>query len=525
MLSSGLVGVSSREAGLERIRRERARRGLIAFSEYVSPWYRAAAHHRLIAEYLEQVKLFIKTRGRQGIGRLMIFAPPRHGKSEQVSIKFPSFCLGDMPDIRVILTSYGADLAHANSRQVRDTVTSERFGAVFGAKSALDEPVEMAEDSRSAKAWDLAAPHRGGCVAAGVGGGITGRGAHLFIIDDPFKNRDEAESEARREEVESWYTSTAYTRLEDGGAIVGMLTRWHPDDWAGKRLKASLDNSLADQWTVLCLPAIAEEYPPERPEEFQGSDEEWEEAAHLNGLSEGVWVGPDPMEREPGEALWPEKYDEEVLRRIEANIGVYDNSALYQQRPFLKSGSKFKREWFNIVDGLPEGVKIMRRVRYWDKATTQGGGARTAGVLLGLGSNEHVYVEHVHKGQWSEYQRDQEMLKMARMDKDRTGARTTIWHEQEPGSSGLDAARATNRMFAKEGFASHFAPASGSKETRAEPWSSACEGGMVHLFRGGWNADYISEHVAFPKGAFKDQVDGSSGAFAKLGKVRESNIR
>lgn len=525
MLSSGMMGVSSREAALERVRRERARRSLVAYSEYVSPWYQAARHHYLIAQYLEQVKLFIATKGREGIGRLMVFAPPRHGKSEQVSVKFPSYCLGHMPDIRVILTSYGADLAKANSRQVRDTVTGDKFAAIFGPKSALEAPVEISDDSRSASAWDLASPHRGGVVAAGVGGGITGRGAHLFIIDDPFKNREEAESQANREAVESWYTSTAYTRLENGGAVVGMLTRWHQDDWAGKRLKAMLDNALADQWTVLNLTALAEGYPPPRPEEFEGTDEEWEEAAYLNGLSEGVFVGADPMERGEGEALWPEKYPADALKRIEANVGQYDWAALYQQRPFLRMGNKFKRAWVSIVDALPEGVKIMKRVRYWDKATTAGGGARTAGVLLGLGSNEQIYVEHVHKGQWSEYQRDQEMLKMARMDKDRTGARTTIWHEQEPGSSGLDAARATNRMFAKEGFSSHFAPASGSKETRAEPWASAWEGGMVHLLRAAWNAEYIDEHVAFPKGTFKDQVDASSGGYGKLGKFRESNIR
>ena len=117
------------------------------------------------------------------------------------------------------------------------------------------------------------------------------------------------------------------------------------------------------------------------------------------------------------------------------------------------------------------------------------------------------------------------MLKMAKMDVLRAGVRTVIWHEQEPGSSGKDAAMATNRMFAKAGFTAHFAPASGDKVTRAGPWASAFEGGMVHLIRGAWNESYINEHVAFPKGQFKDQVDASTGAFGKLDKVRESNIR
>lgn len=495
--------LSQKEIRQERINREYARRKLIRFAQYTAPWYRAAAHHELVADALEQVARYIETRGMEGIGRLLIFMPPRHGKTELASRMFPAWLLGRNPDLSVIMTSYGADLATANSRKVREYVSSSRYQAIFGERSTKDQPVEISQESRSASAWDLAPPHRGAVVATGVGGGITGRGAHLLVIDDPFKNRDEAESEPHRERVMDWYGSTAYTRLEDGGAIVGMLTRWHQEDWAGQMLKRMAEDPLADQWHVICLPAIAEEGPVNQIE-------------HLEKLRDGIWVGEDPLGRAVGSALWDYKFSLSALESIKANIGEYDWAALYQQRPFLRSGSMFKREWFDIVDAIPEGVQIVGRVRYWDKAGTAGAGARTAGTLLALGSNRHVYVEHVHKGQWSQGQREQEIVRTAQEDRKRPGVSVQIWHEQEPGSAGKDSAQATNRNLALAGFGGRFETVTGDKETRAAPWAAACEGGMVHLIRGHWNRDYIEEHVAFPKGKFKDQVDGSSGAFAKL---------
>src|SRR5512139_2333344 len=201
MLGTATRIVKPEEALEERVRREKARRHLVEFSEYVSPWYRAARHHRLVAEYLELVETYVRTGGHTGISRLLIFQPPRHGKTEQVSKQFPAWVLGRNPDIRIIMASYGADLAVDNSRAVREIVKGERFTALFGNLSTVDAPVELSSDSRSVEAWDLAAPHRGGMRASGVGGGITGKGAHILIVDDPFKNRQEAESEAKREEV------------------------------------------------------------------------------------------------------------------------------------------------------------------------------------------------------------------------------------------------------------------------------------------------------------------------------------
>jgi len=246
-------------AQAELAKRELARRHLIDFSTYTFPQYQVAAHNILLAQYLESVERYVSTGGAEGIGRLMVFMPPRHGKSELVSVRFPTWFLGRNPDKRVILASVTASLATGFSRQGRNIIQGVAYQAVFGNQSGQDEPVGLSEDSRSAEAWNLAG-HRGGLVAAGVGGSIIGRGAHLGIIDDPFKDRADAESQVVRDRVDDWYRSTFYTRLEDGSAVVLMHQRWHADDEAGRLLKRMVEDEGADQWVVLNLPAIAEEW-------------------------------------------------------------------------------------------------------------------------------------------------------------------------------------------------------------------------------------------------------------------------
>jgi predicted phage terminase large subunit-like protein len=188
---------------LEKRKRLLAKQGLIAFTEYTFPQYRTAEHHRLIAEKLEAVE-------RGEIDRLLICMPPRHGKSELATKRFPAYALGRDPARQVIQASYNSDLATDFGRQVRNIVATQRYQNVFG--------TELAPDSKAANRWNTSGG--GAYVAAGVGTAVTGRGAHILIIDDPLKDREEAESENRREMIWNWYTSTAYTRLMKGGAIV-----------------------------------------------------------------------------------------------------------------------------------------------------------------------------------------------------------------------------------------------------------------------------------------------------------------
>ncbi len=182
----------------------KAKRSLLAFTEFTNQLYKRANHHAQIADKLEAVE-------RGELDRLMIFMPPRHGKSELASKRFPAWCLGRQPRRQIIAASYNSDLANDFGRNVRNIVAEPEFGQVF-------PKVSLAPDSQAANRMNTNAG--GAYVAAGVGTAVTGRGANIALIDDPFKDREEADSERRRDVVWDWYRSTLYTRLMPGGAIV-----------------------------------------------------------------------------------------------------------------------------------------------------------------------------------------------------------------------------------------------------------------------------------------------------------------
>jgi predicted phage terminase large subunit-like protein len=394
----------------------------------------------------------------------MVFEPPRHGKSEMATIRYPVWRIEREPEMRVIIGSYGQELANTFNRKARRLAV---------------ERIELAEERKAASDWHTAAG--GGMRAVGVGAGVTGHGAHLIVIDDPVKNREEASSEIRRETVWNWYNDDLYTRLEPGGAIVLIMTRWHEDDLAGRILASD----RADDWTVLSLPALAEE--------------------------------DDPLGREPGQALCPERFDEEALERIRRG-GLLSWYALYQQRPQPPEGGMFKLPWFTVSDALPHAHNFRDLVRYWDKAGTADAGAYTAGVLMGLRSNGDFWVLDVVRGQWSSGERERVILQTAHTDMQtyqlRNGPAVDIWVEQEPGSGGKESAEHTIRNLA--GFRIHAERVTGDKVFRAEPYAAQAEAGNVKVAAGDWTVAYLNELASFPTGAYADQVDASSGAFNKL---------
>lgn len=417
------------------------------------------------------------------IARLMVFAPPQHGKSELVSVRFPAFWLGRRPDDPVILASYAASLAERHSGEARAVVQ----GALFA--EWLFPGVRTRQDSHSKQLWRLEG-RRGGMLAVGAGGPITGHGALLGIIDDPFENWQQAQSFTVRERVWDWWRGTFRTRIWEGGAIVLVMTRWHEDDLAGRLL-----SEQAERWEVLRLPALAE------------TQEARDGAARLLGLPVGR---ADPLGRAPGEALCPGRFSCEALEAIRRDVGARVWSAEYQGVPAPLEGALFQRRWFSLVGAVPaEAI----RVRYWDKAGTPGGapgrGDFTAGVLL-ASYEGRFYVEDVIRGQWSALERERVIRRTAERD----GVLVEVWLEQEPGSGGKDSAAATLRALA--GFDAHAATVSGDKVTRAAPFAAQAEAGNVALLRGAWNAAYLDELCGFPHGAHDDQVDGSSGAFNRL---------
>lgn len=482
-----------------------AQDSLALFGEYVYPWWHAYEMHHVIAFYLERVALYLTT-GQEGIQNLMILTPPQHGKSVEVSNIFPAWMLGKLPDLRILMCSYGADLASDNSREVRNIVISDAYQALFGNRSAMSKPVHLATDSRAVTRWDLASPHRGGLVAAGVGGAFTGRARGLALLDDLYKDHRQAESQDYRDDVWDFLRSSIRPRAL---AKVLIMTHWHPDDCAGRFMRQMILNPKADQWVILMLPGIALE-----PIELAQSIEE-----QRNKMLEGVYLPlRDPLERKPGEVLCPAMLPKPEMLKIKETQGDYYFDALYQQMPYPKEGARYKRDWFEVINQLPEGVTIVYAIRFWDKASSPKGDF-TAGVLMGYGSDGLFYVLDVSKGQWTSFERDTKMKKVSKKDYEKYGGRYQMWHQQDPGSAGLDSAIATNR--ALRGLPAFFEPVSGSKETRSEPLESAYQGKMVFLLKGGWNDAYIEECCAFNRGKYDDQVDAGSSTYSKLLEIIE----
>lgn len=450
----------SPEPGLPAARRKET------FREYVtrvSPRFRWYPHIVRLAEVLQRV-------ADGELRRVMIFMPPRHGKSEAISRLFSAYYLSRYPERWVGVSSYAAELAYTLSRAARENYT--RGGG------------DLSDSASAVKHWETT--QGGGFWAAGVGGPITGKGFHLGIIDDPLKNQEEASSKTIREKQKDWYRSTFYTREEaNDGAIVVVQTRWHEDDLSGWLLSEEVGNDEPERWHVVHFEALREDSLPEYPE--------------------SCTVEPDP--REPGEALCPERYTAAKLRKIMRNVGSYVWNALYQGRPRAREGGFFRRAWFEIVEASP---KHATRVRYWDKAGTESGGDWTVGVKIARTMAGIYYVEDVVRVQHSPGARDQVILQTAQID----GRGCEQWSEQEPGSSGKADAAAFIRLLA--GFTCHTEPASGSKELRAGPFAAQAEAGNVKLVLGAWNRDYLDELTDFPVGKHDDQVDASSGAFNRL---------
>jgi predicted phage terminase large subunit-like protein len=500
--------ISKDDARAELARRELARRDLLRFGQYMLPTFKLYAHQKLVADALKGIVEYVESRGEHGTGRLMVLMPPQHGKSLLAAVLFSAWTLGKWPNWRFVMVSYNAKRAERNSKAVRDMVNSQPYRAVFGDLAGREDAVSLSSDSRGISAWSLAQPNSGGMISAGVGGSVTGYDARIIIIDDPFASRDEAESASEREKVMELYESQVYSRQQDGTAIILFHTRWHADDLAGKLIKNMVNNPAADQWNIVCMPALAL-----GPGQYPGSV-----AEQVEMMRDGVYLPlVDPLGREPDVTLCDEIVKQGLMENIRQNMGAYNWSSLYQQMPYSRLGGMFKREWFVVVDKLPEDVKFLQAVWYWDAAASSGSGDYSAGVLMALDQFGRVWVLQVVRGQYSTFERRKAMKDAYLAGRARFGVRLPsagLWHPQDPASAGLDSARDTNKALA--GLPAHFETVSGSKETRAEPWSSALESDNVRLLKGSWNQGFIDEHLSFPKGRNDDQVDAASSCYSRL---------
>lgn len=301
--------------------------------------------------YLDQAILDSLELARQGeLEGLVVSMPPQHGKSELCSRYLPAWFLGTHPDKRVILASYEADFASSWGRKARDLL--EQYGHLFG--------VKMAKKSGAANRWDLEG-RDGGMVAAGVGGPITGKGAHLLIVDDPIKNDEEARSATYRQKLWEWWQSVATTRLRPGALIVVIQTRWHRDDLTGRILEQA--EQTKQKWRVVKFPALADEN--------------------------------DVLGRKPGEALWPEVFTQDRMEKVKASHTNYYWQAMYQQNPQAEGSAEWPESYFGKeiwFDEWPE--QWLCRVIALDpsKGTESKFGDYSAFAMIQV-SDGHVYID------------------------------------------------------------------------------------------------------------------------------------
>lgn len=447
--------------------RQKSKATLEGFQDFVAianPRFRWYWHCIKIAQVLVRV-------ANGELLRVMIFAPPRHGKSELLSRLFSAYYLTLFADRWVGINSYAADLAYTLSRSARENFISNG-GAVK-------------DDAAAVKHWETT--DGGGLWAAGVGGPITGKGFHLGIIDDPLKNAEEANSTTVNESHQAWYPSTFYTREEPGAAIVIMMTRWNEMDLCGWLLSQEAEEEEPERWHVVSFEAIKEAEPIEIPKTCTLESDD----------------------RKVGEPLCPERYSLAKLNKIAKRVGTYFWNALYRQRPTAKEGGMFKLSELPVVSASPAQG---RRVRYWDLGGSDSTKADfTAGCLI----NEHegiYYIENMERGQWSPRERNERIRTTAEADSQAHPGMVT-WIERVPG---LAVEAVDNLIRYLAGYAVRTEMAKKDKVTRADPLSSQCEAKNVKVVKGAWNVSFRNELTSFPHGANDDQVDAASGAFSKL---------
>ena len=381
--------------------------------------------------------------------RIILEAPRRHGKSELSTKRFPAFFIGNRPHDQIICCSYGADLASGFGRDVRRIVQSKEYQRIFPG-------VGISADSAAAGRWHTT---KGGIyVAAGVGGPVAGRGADLLLVDDPFKNRLEAESEVVRNSVWDWWRSAAYPTLMPGGSIVVTSSRWHEDDLIGRMIELQ-----PERWERITLPALRD-----------------------------------------GMALDPVRYPKEVLEEIRATIGEREWNAQYQQQPTPDEGAFFQRVWLRRYRSREELLKQPIAVYVaTDFALTDDGGDYTVHLVVGVNPGGHWFILDLWRGQVDALEAVDQGLALVRQ------WNPVCWFGEKTAINKAIGPFLRKRMQETSTFCriEEIAPVS-DKATRARPIQGRAQMGLLHLPEaGGFTSGLVSELLSFPLGKNDDQVD------------------
>lgn len=433
-----------------------AKKHLPTYMKYCYPKYLYAKHLIEIMEALTKIE--------QGkLDRLVVNMPPRAGKSLTISTMFPSWYLTNNPDKRIIFSSYSGSLAGSFGKRVKENI--------------MEHPefeIKLDPAMRHADEFDILG-HIGGYKASGVGSSITGRGCDVLIIDDPIKNAEESKSSTIKDKIIDWYESTALTRLEPGGAVILVQTRWSIDDLTGYLLETE-----GDDWTVLNYPAL----------------------------------------NENGESFFPERFSTEQYLKIKRSLSDYWWNALYMNAPVPEGGAFFRPEMIDKYNHID--CKIIKKCRAWDIATYDNLDEKhsnyTVGVLMYLLDNNKVYVANMTKFRGTVGEVENRIAQtMYNDDKD-----VIQVIEQQPGMAGIALKKHWSQIF--QGYPLTWIYSNKDKESRALPLATAIETGNVGMKKSDWNKDFIRELGRFNPvdDTFDDIVDASSLAFNYLNRSRNS---
>ena len=437
--------------------RAKAQNDFMAFVKHVYEGFIEGDHHKKVAQKFE------KLAANPG-SRIIVNMPPRHTKSEFASYLLPAWLIGKNPTLKIIQTTHTAELAVRFGRKVRNLMELDLYKAIF-------PDVELRVDSKAAGRWET--EQGGEYYAAGVGGAITGRGADLLIIDDPHSEQD-ALSETAMESAYEWYTSGPRQRLQPGGSIVVVMTRWSLKDLTGKLIKAQGSDVMSDQWDIVEFPAILP--------------------------SDNI--------------LWPEFWKKEELLKVKASLSLNKWNAQWQQNPTAEEGAIIKKEWWNVWESerVPPVSYIMQSydTAFSKKETADYSAITTWGIFQPEeGGPDHIILLDARKGRWD----FPELKSVAKEEYKYWDPDMVIIEAKASGTPLTDELRTMGIPVI------NYTPSKGrDKHTRMHMVAPIFESGMVWAPDKKFSEDVIEECVAFPNGDNDDYCDSMSMALIRYRK-------
>lgn len=488
--------VASAEANplAELAARELARRRFLHFVKRFRPKYLAGWVHEDICRRLERFLAAVE-RGEEP--RMLLMMPPRSGKSELGSRHFPAWVLGKHPDWEIIAASHTASLTLSFSRYIRDIMRDPAFKVLF-------PDCHLDPASQSTENWNLL--NGGGYLAAGVGTGITGRGAHILLLDDLVKDENEATSATITDGTWSWYSSTAYTRLAPGGGVLGIMTWWSESDWAG-RIQEVMASGEGDKFEIVRYPAINEE-----GDEYLLPDDTIVEIMPGAAVPEGA-----RMTRPKGTAIHPERYSTKAMQRIKNNLFAAGEqwvwNALYQQNPVPDDGTFFTKDMFRYYGMAPSRDELYV-YQAWDFAITEGQGKDyTVGVTIGQDHRGNLYVLDVVRFQSGDsYIIIDEILNFAEK-----------WRPELLGFEDGQIWKALSAVFEKACEERRYYPSTEllkpltDKKVRASPLRGLMQRGKVYFDKEAeWFQPLVKEFTRFMSGGKHDDIVDATSWCARL---------